>query len=138
MVSWMRQQLSGRYAGFTLTELALCLMVIGILMTAAMPAYVSARKNVYRGEAHNILQEIKTLEWAYYQQYNLFDISGTLIGFAAPGGMHWAVPTFSGDAGQSVQILMSGCGVLCSPMGTVDQVSLTLMNDGSSATGSTF
>lgn len=138
MVSWMRQRLNGWSCGFTLIELVVVLAILGILITLAMPAYVSGKKATYRGEAHNVLGEIKTLEWAYYQQYNLFDVSGASIGFAVPGSMHWAAPTFSGDATQSVQVLMSGCGASCSPMGTGDQVSLTLQNDGSSTTGSTF
>lgn len=138
MFAWMRQQLNGRSSGFTLIELVVALAILGILLALAMPAYVFAKKAVYRGEASNVLQEIKTLEWAYYQQFNLFDVAGTSIGFATPGGMHWAAPAFSGDATQSVQILMSGCGAACSPMGTGDQVSLTLNNDGSSTTGSSF
>jgi prepilin-type N-terminal cleavage/methylation domain-containing protein len=138
MCSWLRRPAGGRCSGFTLIEFAVALAVLGILVALAMPAYVFAKKSVYRGEAHNILQEIKALEWAYYQQYNLFDVSGTSIGFGAPGGTHWAAPSFGGDPVQSVQILMSGCGVVCSPMGTADQVSLVLSNDGSATTGSSF
>jgi prepilin-type N-terminal cleavage/methylation domain-containing protein len=138
MFAWMRQQLTGRPAGFTLIEMVVALAILGVLLTLAMPAYVFAKKAVYRGEANNVLQEIKTLEWAYYQQFNMFDVSGTSIGFGAPGGLHWAAPTFSGNPTESVQVLMSGCGAACSPMGTGDQVSLTLSNDGSSTTGSSF
>jgi prepilin-type N-terminal cleavage/methylation domain-containing protein len=138
MFSWMRRQLHGRSSGFNLIELVVALAILGILLALAMPAYVFARKAVYRGEANNVLQEIKTLEWAYYQQFNLFDVSGASIGFAPPGGMHWAAPTFSGDPTQSIQVLMSGCGAACSPMETSDQVSFTLNSDGSSTTGSSF
>jgi len=138
MFAWLRRLARGRDSGFTLIELVVSLAILGILITLALPAYVSARKNAYRGEADNVLQEIKTLEWSYYQEYNLFDVSGASIGFAAPGGMHWATPSFGGDPVQSVQVLMSGCGAVCSPIGTADQVSLVLSNDGSLTTGSSF
>lgn len=138
MFSGPRRQAGGRRSGFTLIHLGAALAILGILLALAVPAYVAAKKNLYRGEANDILREIKTLEWAYYQQYNVFDVSGTSIGFAPPGTMHWAAPSFGGNPVQSVQILMSGCGAACGPMGTADQVSLVLTNDGSAATGSSF
>ena len=138
MFARLRTEPDGRSSGFTLIELVTTLAILGILVTLALPAYVSARKAAYRGEADNVLQEIKSMEWAYYQRYNLFDVSGTSIGFTPPGGMHWAAPAFSGDPAQSVQILMSGCGAACSPIAAGDQVSLILTNDGSATTGSSF
>ncbi len=138
MLSWIRKQADGRSGGFTLLELVLVLGLLGILMSLAVPRYLSARKNAYKTEADNVLLEAKTLEWAYYQQFDLFDTSGTLIGFTPPGGMHWAAPVFSGANNQSIQVLMSGCGALCSPIETSDQVSLILYSDGSSSGGSSF
>jgi prepilin-type N-terminal cleavage/methylation domain-containing protein len=138
MYAWLRRLARDRCSGFTLIEFVGVLAILGILLALAMPAYVFAKKTAYRGEAHNVLQEIKALEWAYYQQYNLFDVSGASIGLGTPGSMHWAAPSFGGDPAQSVQILMSGCGAACGPMGTSDQVSLVLTNDGSSTTGSSF
>ena len=132
---WTRS--ARRRNGFTLIELVLVLAILGILISLAVPRYLGARKNAYKTEADNILQEVRTLEWAYYQQYNLFDASGTSIGFATPGGMHWAAPSFGGTANQSIQILMSGCAA-CSPIQTTDSLSVLLYSDGSSATGSTF
>ncbi len=132
---WTRS--ARRRNGFTLIELVLVIAILGILISLAVPRYLGARKNAYKTEADNILQEVRTLEWAYYQQYNLFDTSGTSIGFATPGAMHWASPSFGGTANQSIQILMSGCGA-CSPIQTTDSLSVLLYSDGSSATGSTF
>ena len=127
-----------RPRGFTLIELVVVLAVLGVLISIAIPRYMASRKTAYKTEAENLLQEVRTLEWAYYQQFNLFDVSGTSIGFAAPGGMHWVPPAFSGSNAQSVQLLMSGCGASCSPIGTADQISVVLYSDGASAGGATF
>ena len=64
----------------------------------AVPRYLAARKKAYKAEADNVLQEAKTLEWAYYQQYNLFDTSGNSIGLVTPGNMHWQSPAITGTA----------------------------------------
>jgi prepilin-type N-terminal cleavage/methylation domain-containing protein len=124
-----------RRDGFTLIELVVVLAILGVLISLAVPRYMGARKNAYKAEAENVLQEMRTLEWAYYQQFNLFDTVGTSMGFAPPGGMHWFAPAITGTATALVTIIMSGS---ISPLGTGDMVSVFLYSDGSSAGGSTF
>ncbi len=121
--------------GFTLIELVVVLAILGILIALAVPRYLGARKKAYKAEAENVLQEMRTLEWAYYQQYNLFDTAGTSMGFAAPGGMHWNSPAVTGTSNLGVTISMTGA---VSPLAAADVVSVFLYSDGSSASGSTF
>ena len=135
MFAWFRKTLNRREHGFTLIELVVVLAILGILIALAVPRYLGARKKAYKAEADNVLQEAKTLEWAYYQQYNLFDTTGTSIGLVTPGNMHWASPTITGTANAMVTILMSGT---VSPLAAADQVSIFLYSDGASAGGSTF
>jgi prepilin-type N-terminal cleavage/methylation domain-containing protein len=135
--AWFRKTLNRQEHGFTLIELVVVLAILGILIALAVPRYLGARKKAYKAEADNILQESKTLEWAYYQQYNLFDTGGTSIGLATPGGMHWNTPNFAGTANQSISIQMTGC-TTCSPIGPADSVWILLYSDGSSGGGSTF
>jgi prepilin-type N-terminal cleavage/methylation domain-containing protein len=133
---WFRKTLKNRQErGFTLIELVVVLAILGILIALAVPRYLGARKKAYKAEADNILQEAKTLEWAYYQQYNLFDTSGLTIGLQTPGNMHWNSPAFGGVNNASVMISMTGA---LSPLGVADTVSVILYSDGSSAGGSTF
>jgi prepilin-type N-terminal cleavage/methylation domain-containing protein len=137
VLSWLRKQFHGSSKGFTLIELVVVLAILGILIALAVPRYLAARKSAYRAEADNVLQEAKTMEWAYYQQFNLFDTTGTSIGLTPPGGMHWASPDFGGAVDGSVSIQMTGCAT-CSPMSTGDSVWILLYSDGSSAGGSSF
>jgi prepilin-type N-terminal cleavage/methylation domain-containing protein len=135
ILGWPRRR--GAPRGFTLIELVIVLALLGILIALAVPRYLAARKGAYKAEAENLLQEVRTMEWAYYQQYNLFDTAGASIQIATPGGMHWASPVFSGTSTASVQVLMSGCGA-CSPIDTGDSVSVVLYSDGSSLSGASF
>src|SRR5712692_2212292 len=133
MFSSFRRALKHKEHGFTLIELVVVLAILGILIALAVPRYLGGRKKAYKAEADNILQETKTLEWAYYQQYNLFDTGGTSIGLATPGGMHWNTPDFGGTSDQSVSIQMTGT---VSPLGNSDSVWVLLYSDGSSGGGS--
>ena len=134
MFAWFRKQVKSKEHGFTLIELVVVLAILGILIALAVPRYLGARKKAYKAEADNVLQEAKTLEWAYYQQYNTFDTSGNSIGLQTPGGMHWNSPAINGNA-YSVDLLMSGS---TSPLVNTDSVWITLQSDGSSSGSSTF
>lgn len=135
MFSCFRKKLSRRTGGFTLVELVVVLAILGILVSLAIPRYLSARKKAYKVEAENVLQEMKTLEWAHFQEYGAFDTTpnGASLGFAPPGGMHWNTPTISGT--NPITITMTGA---LPPLTSNDTVWITLAADGSSSGGSTF
>jgi len=134
MFSLLRKTLKHKDHGFTLIELVVVLAILGILIALAVPRYLAARKKAYKSEADNILQETKTLEWAYYQQYNTFDSAGGALGLAMPGGSYWNTPAITGTA-TNVTITMSG---LQSPLDSTDSVWITLSSDGSSSGGATY
>jgi type IV pilus assembly protein PilE len=84
--------------GFTLIELVVVLAILGILLALAVPRYLGARKRAYKAEAQNILQELKTLSWAYYQEYNAFNTTNISSGFQMPAGASWTNPEGSGSS----------------------------------------
>ena len=137
MFAWLSKTVKNRERGFTLIELVVVLAILGILIALAVPRYLAARKKAYKAEADNILQEVKSLEWAYYQQYNTFDSSATLslIALPMPGGSHWNPPACTGCTGQNVTIVMSGA---LNPLLATDSVWVTLSSDGTSTGGQTF
>lgn len=120
--------------GFTLIELVVVLAILGILLALAVPRYLGARKRAYKAEAQNILQEVKTLSWAYYQEFNSFTTGLSNLGFVMPSGSSWNSP--SGTAtGSTVTWSMTGSA---SPLTSSDVCSVVLTGDGDSSQGCSF
>jgi len=123
-----------RGGGYTALEFVIGVLILVNLLGLAAPRYMAARRQAYTAEADFLLQEVKSLEWGYYQQHNGFsdDLNG--IGFTMPPRAHWSTPTLSVTS-TSVTVEMSGT---VSPMTPADQVSIVLSTDGSTVVRSTF
>ena len=135
MFNWLRANVRRRTAGFTLIELVVVMAILGIMISLAVPRYLAARKKAYKAEADNVLQEVKTMEWAFFQEQGAFDTTpnGAALGFAPPGNMHWSAPVISGT--NPITITMTGA---LPPLTSQDKVWITLAADGSSSGGSNF
>ena len=130
--------------GFTPIGIVAVLSIL-VIIGLAMPRYLSFQKKAYKGEAYQLLEELKDFEWGYYQQYGAFTANLSATGFAMPAGSHWSVPTLkvsdntgpgNGDGGaDSVVITTTG---IRAPLGATDQVSLVFHTDGHADAGSTF
>ena len=139
--------------GFTLVELVAVLAILGILVALALARYWGSRRQAYRAEAQALLQEVKGLEIAYFMDHgNCFSSDLVGLGFVMPGGSHWGFPTATSNGqglcaahgngqgqGQGnlgfVMLTMSGA---LSPMSAADQVSVTMLGDGSATAGANF
>ncbi|MDR7532779.1 MAG: type II secretion system protein [Armatimonadota bacterium] len=121
--------------GFTLIELVVVLAILGILLALAVPRYLGARKRAYKAEAQNLLQELKTLSWAYYQEFNVFRTDLSALGFVMPNGASWDPPTGAGDNTQTVTWTLTGSSG--TPVAG-NTCSLILAGTGSSSQGCNF
>lgn len=125
--------------GFTLIELVVVLAILGILVALAVPRYLGARRNALIAEGDNLLQEAKTLSWAYYQQYNTWagvDTAalGSMLGFSAPASSCWSF-TVANAAAASILVRANdepAGRTACGPLPGSGSITLTLQNNGSS------
>ena len=123
--------------GFTLIELVVVLAILGILLALAVPRYLGARKRAYKAEIDNILQEAKTLSWAYYQEHNAFPGALSDIALQMPSGTVWNSPGLSAGGTTSAFITWSSTG-LSAPLSSTDICWITVSNNGDSDQSCTF
>jgi prepilin-type N-terminal cleavage/methylation domain-containing protein len=67
----------GKRKGFTLLELLIVVIIIGILATLAMPRFIKATLTARSAEALTNLGMLRGSEWRYYAEHNDF---ASLIG----------------------------------------------------------
>jgi prepilin-type N-terminal cleavage/methylation domain-containing protein len=72
LISKIKAKLVGRESGFTLTELAVAMLVIGILASVAVPSFLGSRNNAYDKEAQNSIELVMNAALGLYQNQGDF------------------------------------------------------------------
>jgi prepilin-type N-terminal cleavage/methylation domain-containing protein len=72
--------------GFTLIELMVVIVIIGILAALAIPKFLGASSKAKATECKPVLKQIFTLEEAYAQEKDLYSKDLAQLGFDAPAG----------------------------------------------------
>ena len=65
--------------GFTLIELVMVLVILGILLALALPSYLGTRRKAYIAEADQRLQEWATAMWLYFTEHNGFNTASVSL-----------------------------------------------------------
>ncbi len=80
----MFSKFHNRQKGFTLIELMIVVVIIGILAALAVPRFMTATTKSKQSEAKGILKQIYTMERTYRQQNNTYWGQGTTAHAGAP------------------------------------------------------
>ena len=73
-----------RKAGFTLIELMIVVVIIGILAALAIPRFMRSTTKAKQSEAKQLLKQIYTMEHAYRQEFNVYACPGAIASAALP------------------------------------------------------
>ena len=81
--------------GFTLIELMIVVVIVGVLAAIAYPSYQQYARETKRADAHAVLLRIATLEEKFFSNNNGYTTNPTALGYAAnPAASndgYWAV-----------------------------------------------
>ncbi|MDD4051087.1 MAG: prepilin-type N-terminal cleavage/methylation domain-containing protein [candidate division Zixibacteria bacterium] len=83
----MFSKFHNRQKGFTLIELMIVVVIIGILAALAIPRFMAATTKSKQSEAKGILKQIYTMERTYRQANNTYWGAGVSADAANPDGL---------------------------------------------------
>jgi prepilin-type N-terminal cleavage/methylation domain-containing protein len=85
--------------GFTLIELMIVVVIIGILAAIAIPKFSNVSKSAKDSEADGILKQAYSLQESYYQKYDSYANSSTnlgLVGWQDQTGKYFTITVKGG------------------------------------------
>jgi type IV pilus assembly protein PilE len=101
----MKKKLNSKLPAFTLTELMVVLVIIGILILIALPIFDNLFGEAYAIEAQNQLKYLQSREQSFFQKNFRYSTDTDELGFTAPKTIDE-----KGDARYQYQIIQADKG----------------------------
>lgn len=98
----------GNRGGFTLLELLVVVIIVGILASVALPQFGKATDRAREVEAKNVLASLLSAELVYLQEKNSFTTNKDDLVVTIPQMRDWGIPVFTaGTDGVTVDAIGS-------------------------------
>lgn len=77
---------ANRQSGFTLVELMIVVVVIGVLAAIALPSYQNSVRKSRRSDAHSLLMEVANRQEQFFSNNNTYTDDPADLGYTATDG----------------------------------------------------
>ena len=94
--------------GFTLLELLIVVIIVGILAAVAIPQFTNATDRSRESEGRAAIDALLTAESAYYQDRGTFTTTSTDLLASVPTMRNWLTPVITQGTGTLVTVSVNG------------------------------
>ena len=94
--------------GFTLLELLIVVIIVGILAAVAIPQFTNATDRSRESEGRAAIDALLTAESAYYQDRGTFTTTATELLASIPTMRNWLTPVITQSGGTVVTVSVNG------------------------------